>query len=51
MLGTPVGLLVVPALATVKVVTGPDGLPRLDVGSPMTYVDILDDSVDVANER
>jgi hypothetical protein len=38
------------AAVSVKVVTGSDGLPRLDVGSPTTYVDILDEHVDGANE-
>lgn len=38
------------AAVHVQVVTGTDGLPRLDVGSPTTYVDILDENVDGANE-
>jgi hypothetical protein len=33
----------------VKVVTGLDGRPRLDVGTPITYVDVLDQGVDGAN--
>jgi len=33
----------------IKVVTGTDGAPRLDVGSPTTYVDVLDQGVDGAN--
>jgi hypothetical protein len=33
----------------VKVVTGDDGVPRLDVGNPVTYVDVLDENVDGAN--
>lgn len=33
----------------VKVVTGSDGKPRLDVGTPTTYVDVLDENVDGAN--
>jgi hypothetical protein len=32
-----------------QVTTGADGKPRLDVGAPTTYVDILDASVDGAN--
>jgi len=37
------------AAVDVKVVTGPDGLPRLDVGAPTTYVDVLDEGVDGSN--
>jgi hypothetical protein len=37
------------AQVDVKVVTGADGNPRLDVGTPTTYVDILDENVDGAN--
>jgi len=37
------------ARLAVKVVTGTDGVPRLDVGSPTTYVDVLDDNVAGAN--
>lgn len=32
-----------------KVTTGADGKPRLDVGAPTTYVDVLDENVDGAN--
>jgi hypothetical protein len=32
-----------------KVTTGADGRPRLDVGAPTTYVDVLDENVDGAN--
>ena len=34
----------------VRVTAGTDGQPRLDVGTPTTYVDILDENVDGANE-
>ncbi len=34
----------------VRVTAGSDGNPRLDVGTPTTYVDILDENVDGANE-
>jgi len=37
------------AEVAIKVVTGPDGKPRLDVGTPTTYVDVLDENVDGAN--
>ena len=37
------------AAVDVKVVAGPDGLPRLDVGAPTTYVDVLDEGVDGSN--
>lgn len=33
----------------VKVTTSGDGAPRLDVGNPATYVDVLDENVDGAN--
>lgn len=33
----------------IQVVTGSDGKPRLDVGTPTTYVDVLDENVDGAN--
>jgi hypothetical protein len=33
----------------VRVVAGAGGAPRLDVGSPTTYVDVLDEHVDGAN--
>jgi hypothetical protein len=33
----------------IKVVTAADGTPRLDVGSPTTYLDVLDENVDGAN--
>jgi hypothetical protein len=42
--------IAVNAAIGVTVVTGTDGLPRLDVGSPTAYVDVLDDQVDGANE-
>lgn len=32
-----------------QVVTGADGRPRLDIGTPTTYVDVLDEGVDGAN--
>ena len=32
-----------------RVTTGADGKPRLDVGTPTTYVDVLDENVDGAN--
>lgn len=47
-----------PAIATqvainaevaLQVVTGTDGAPRLDVGTPTTYVDVLDENVEGAN--
>jgi len=41
--------IAVNAQIDVKVVTGADGAPRLDVGSPTTYVDVLDDNVAGAN--
>lgn len=34
----------------VRVTAGTDGKPRLDVGTPTTYVDVLDENVDGANE-
>jgi hypothetical protein len=37
------------AEVALQVVTGSDGGLRLDVGTPMTYVDILDENVDGAN--
>ena len=39
----------VSAEVEIKVVTATDGTPRLDVGSPTVYVDVLDDHVDGAN--
>jgi hypothetical protein len=33
----------------IQVATATDGTPRLDVGAPTTYVDVLDDHVDGAN--
>src|SRR5512138_2011872 len=33
----------------VKLTTGPDGKPRLDVGAPTTYVDVLDENVEGPN--
>ncbi|MGH2898708.1 MAG: hypothetical protein ACRDMZ_08540, partial [Solirubrobacteraceae bacterium] len=33
----------------VKVTTGADGKPRLDVGAPTTYVDVLDENVEGSN--
>jgi hypothetical protein len=33
----------------IKVTTGADGKPRLDVGAPTTYVDVLDENVDGSN--
>jgi hypothetical protein len=39
----------VSAELAVKVVAGPGGAPRLDIGTPTTYVDILDEHVDGAN--
>jgi hypothetical protein len=33
----------------VRVTTGDDGVPRLDVGNPTTYVDVLDENIDGAN--
>lgn len=33
----------------VKVTTGADGKPRLDVGTPTTYVDVLDENVEGSN--
>ncbi|HSS02103.1 MAG TPA: Ig-like domain-containing protein [Kofleriaceae bacterium] len=33
----------------VKVTTGTDGKPRLDVGAPTTYVDVLDENVEGSN--
>ncbi|HEX7842004.1 MAG TPA: hypothetical protein VF469_31250, partial [Kofleriaceae bacterium] len=41
--------IAVSAQVAVKVVTDPDGKPRLDVGTPTTYVDILDENVDGSN--
>jgi hypothetical protein len=41
--------IAVSAQVEVRVVAGPDGTPRLDVGTPTTYVDILDENVDGAN--
>lgn len=41
--------IAVSAQVDVKVVTDPDGKPRLDVGTPTTYVDILDENVDGSN--
>ena len=37
------------AQVDLRVVTGSDGTPRLDVGTPTTYVDVLDENVDGAN--
>jgi hypothetical protein len=37
------------ASIAVKVVAGAGGLPRLDVGDPVTYVDVLDDNVAGSN--
>jgi Glucodextranase, domain B len=37
------------AEVAIQVVIGPDGKPRLDVGSPTTHVDVLDDGVDGSN--
>ena len=37
------------ASVAVKLVAGADGLPRLDVGAPTTYVDVLDEGVDGSN--
>jgi Glucodextranase, domain B len=39
----------VSAEVEIKVVTAADGTPRLDVGSPTAYVDVLDEHVDGAN--
>jgi hypothetical protein len=41
--------VVVNAELELKVTTGADGKPRLDVGAPTTYVDVLDENVDGAN--
>jgi hypothetical protein len=41
--------IAVSAAVDTKVVTGPDGKLRLDVGTPTTYVDVLDDNVAGAN--
>jgi glucodextranase-like protein len=37
------------AEVAIRVTAGADGAPRLDVGTPTTYVDVLDDGVDGAN--
>jgi hypothetical protein len=37
------------AAIEVTVVTGSDGAPRLDVGSPTAFVDVIDDHIDGAN--
>jgi hypothetical protein len=39
----------VSAEVEIKVVTASDGTPRLDVGSPTTYLDVLDENVNSAN--
>jgi hypothetical protein len=41
--------VVINAEVDIQVVTGADGRPRLDVGTPTTYVDVLDENVDGAN--
>lgn len=41
--------IAVSAEVDVKLVTGAGGVPRLDVGAPTTYVDVLDDRVTGAN--
>jgi hypothetical protein len=41
--------IAVSAEVDVQVVTDPSGKPRLDVGTPTTYVDVLDEHVDGAN--
>ena len=41
--------IAVSAEVAIKVVTDPSGKPRLDVGTPTTYVDVLDDNVAGAN--
>lgn len=41
--------IAVSAEVDVRVVADPSGLPRLDVGTPTTYVDVLDDHVTGAN--
>ena len=41
--------IAVSAEVAIKVVTDPSGKPRLDVGTPTTYVDVLDDNVTGAN--
>jgi hypothetical protein len=41
--------IAVNAQVDVKVVTGLDGKPRLDIGPPTTYVDVLDEGVAGAN--
>ncbi|MBC7976415.1 MAG: Ig-like domain-containing protein [Myxococcales bacterium] len=39
----------VSAEVELKVVTASDGTPRLDVGSPTTYLDVLDENINSAN--
>ena len=41
--------IAVSAEVEIKVVTDPTGKPRLDVGTPTTFVDVLDDNVTGAN--
>jgi hypothetical protein len=41
--------IAVSAEVELKIATAPDGRPRLDVGAPTTYVDVLDDRVGGAN--
>jgi hypothetical protein len=41
--------IAVSAQVDLRVVTGPDGVPRFDVGTPTTYVDVLDEDVTGAN--
>jgi hypothetical protein len=41
--------IAVNAQVDLAVVTGPGGKPRLDIGTPTTYVDVLDDNVTGAN--
>ena len=47
--GATATAIAISAQVGIKVVTDPDGKPRLDVGTPTTYVDILDQNVDGAN--
>jgi hypothetical protein len=41
--------IAVNAELAIQVVTGADGKPRLDVGTPTTYVDVLDENIGGAN--
>ncbi len=41
--------VVINAQVDLAIVTGSDGNPRLDIGMPTTYVDLLDENIDGAN--